>query len=151
MEFPSWIVIKQTTMIKRLNTENITQILPLVQQLNPELETIVLEERLKKMFLINNYYCFGFYTDDQLIGITSVWMTVRLYSGKQIEIDNFIIDSSIQSKGYGKAFLILLEAWAKENNCNTVELNTYIANERSHKFYERQGYKALGYHFQKEL
>ena len=33
----------------------------------------------------------------------------------------------------------------------TVELNTYVTNDRSHKFYFNQGYSILGYHFQKEL
>ncbi len=103
------------------------------------------------MFEFNNYKCFGFYEDDQLIGLSSGWITVRLYSDKQLEIDNVIISDKIQSKGYGKIFINKIETWAIENGCKTIELNTYVQNDRSHKFYFNQGFKILGFHFQKKL
>lgn len=137
--------------VKIVNKENLSEILNLTKQLNPTISIATLEHRQIRMFEFNNYKCFGLFEDDTLIGVASGWVTVRLYSDKQLEIDNFIIDNSVQSKGFGKLFLSEIESWAKSHNCKTVELNTYVQNSRSHKFYFNQGYSVLGFHFQKYL
>jgi GNAT superfamily N-acetyltransferase len=119
--------------------------------LNPGSTIEKLERYADEMFGFDNYRCFGLFEQEELIGISSGWITVRFYSGKQLEVDNVIIDPAIQSKGYGKYFFELIEAWAKEKDCLTIELNTYVGNSRSHKFYFSNGYKILGFHFQKQL
>ena len=83
--------------------------------------------------------------------MSSGWLTVRIYSGKQLEIDNVIIDSAYQSQSFGEQFIQLIEVWAKDNNCETIELNAYVENKRAHKFYFKHEYSILGYHFQKKL
>ena len=135
--------------VKLLDQGNLAEIVKLTRQLNPSMEISELERRQSEMFQFENYKCFGLFENDILIGVSSGWITVRLYSDKQLEIDNVIIDNSIQSKGYGKLFMTEMESWAKKNNCKTVELNTYVQNGRSHKFYFNQGFEILGFHFQK--
>jgi GNAT superfamily N-acetyltransferase len=139
------------TLVKILKQKNLEQIVRLIRQLNPNMPISELESRQSKMFEFENYKCFGLFENDKLIGISSGWITVRLYSEKQLEIDNVIIDNTIQSKGYGKIFMNEIESWAKINNCKTLELNTYVENDRSHKFYFNQGFHILGFHFQKHL
>lgn len=137
--------------IKLLSVNDVDDIIVLTQQLNPEMDIEVLKSRQKDMFSYENHYCFGCYSDGVLVGVFSGWLTVRLYSGKQLELDNVIIDQSIQSKGFGKQMLDWAENWAKEQGCLSVELNTYVHNSRSHKFYFNQGYSILGYHFVKKF
>ncbi len=139
------------TSVRLLIHENLGQIVSLTRQLNPDMEITDLESRQSKMFEFDNYECFGLFENHTLIGVSSGWITVRLYSGKQLEIDNVIIDDTIQSKGYGQLFMTEIEVWAKRNNCKTVELNTYVQNGRSHKFYFNQGFHILGFHFQKRI
>ncbi len=137
--------------IELLSIKSLTKICELTQQLNPNLEK---EEQLKRqteMFEFENYRCFGFYSDDALVGVMSIWITVRLYSGKQIEVDNFVIDTSHHNKGYGKKFLNLVQQWAQEKECISMELNTYIENSKSHKFYFNEGYRIMGLHMQKDI
>ena len=136
---------------KPLTDDNIPEIAALGQQLNPKLTLKKVEEYQKKMFEFPNYICFGAFIDHKLIGISSGWITVRLYSGKQLEVDNVIIDNKTQSKGYGKKFFEFIEMWAKQNECKTIELNTYVQNSRSHKFYYNLGYSILGFHFWKHI
>ncbi|WP_025742006.1 GNAT family N-acetyltransferase [Aquimarina pacifica] len=137
--------------VKLLQKEELDDIISLTQHLNPNREISTLKKRHLEMFAFDNYQCFGLFEKAQLIGVSSSWMTVRLYSGKQLEVDNVIIDPTIHSKGYGAFFLNYIENWAKEQGCESVELNTYVQNSKSHKFYFRQGYIILGYHFQKVL
>jgi GNAT superfamily N-acetyltransferase len=137
--------------LRLLKEEKLEEILLLTSNLNPETDIATLRKRQIEMFEFENYRCFGFYENERLLGVSSGWMTVRLYSGKQLEVDNVIIKPDIQSKGIGSKFIKLIEHWAKENDCLSVELNTYTQNSRSHKFYFNQGYQILGFHFQKKI
>ncbi len=140
-----------TNSVKLLRQDDLEQIVRLTKQLNPDISIAELENRQIKMFKFDTYHCFGLFNKDKLIGVSSGWITIRLYSGKQLEIDNVIIDNFLQSKGYGKLFISEIELWAKNNNCKTIELNTYVQNDKSHKFYFNQGFHILGFHFQKYI
>ena len=135
--------------ISELTLENSEAIVALASELNPGIDIHVLTSRVHEMFGYPNYVCFGLTVESKLVGITSGWLTTRFYSGKQLEIDNVIVSNAFRSKGCGAAFLDYIENWAKMNHCLTIELNTYVANSKSHKFYFNQGYTILGYHFQK--
>lgn len=134
-----------------LTSRNIPEIAKLGKQLNPKLAIKQIESYLTEMFSFDNYNCFGFYQNDQLIGVSSGWITVRLYCGKQLELDNVIIDHNLQSKGLGSLFFELIENWAKQHGFDTIELNTYVQNSKSHKFYFNKGFEIIGYHFQKKI
>jgi GNAT superfamily N-acetyltransferase len=134
-----------------LTADYIHEIAVLGQQLNPSLTLQETKDYLIQMFEFEHYTCFGVFKESQLIGISSAWTTVRLYCGKQLEVDNVIIDPTIQSQGIGKLFFEYIETWAKDHDYKTIELNTYIQNAKSHKFYFNLGYSNLGLHFLKKL
>ena len=134
-----------------LNKSDLKQITALTKVLNPNLSVSVLAARQLDMFELETYRCFGIVKNNQLIAVSSGWLTIRLYSGKQLEIDNVIVNPSVQSTGIGAQFLNEIETWATKNGCDTIELNTYVENSRSHKFYFNMGYEILGFHFQKKL
>jgi len=137
--------------IKLLTIKDIPGILPLVLQLNKEYKEVQMLIYLNEMFEYKTYTCFGLFLEEELIGVTSGWTTTKLYSGKQLEIDNVIIDTKHQSKGYGKIMEEQITDWCKDRNYKSIELNTYVRNSRSHKFYFNQGYEIIGYHVEKEL
>lgn len=137
--------------MKLLTESDSEAILPFISQLNPSLSRTYIADLQKKMFDMENYRCFGLIEENKIIGVSSGWLTLRFYSGYQLEVDNVVIDSNHQSKGYGKIFFEKIESWAKENNCESVELNTYVENRKSHKFYHMNGYSIFGYHFLKRL
>ena len=136
---------------KILSKNDIEDIARLGQQLNPNLTLEQIKNYLLQMFELETYNCFGIFFNDKLVGISSAWSTVRLYSGKQLEVDNVVIDSSQQSKGLGKLFFEFIEDWAKKNEYKTIELNTYVQNSKSHKFYYNLGFSILGFHFWKHI
>lgn len=138
--------------IKIINPlQHLPKVKDLLLQLNPNQEETYLEQTLEKMHRIQNYQCFGLYEDEHLLGISSGWTSTRIYAGKHLELDNVIVNQNLQSKGLGKIFFEKIEVWAAKNEYKTLGLNTYVSNDRSHKFYFNQGYHILGFHFQKQI
>lgn len=143
--------MKENLSISLLTDKHIPEIALLGQQLNPKLTLAQLEDYLREMFQFSAYRCFGLFQHQKLVGVSSGWITVRFYSGKQLEIDNVVIDQTLQSQGLGSYFLDWIENWARANHCKTIELNTYLQNAKSHKFYFNNGFTILGFHFWKPL
>lgn len=137
--------------VREIGLEMHVDILRLSKILNPQIEEALLAPRINDMFSYNNYISFGVFKDESLVGISGGWITERLYSGKQLEVDHFVVDPTYRSLGLGSILLKHIEAWAKEAQCISLELNAYVANSRGHKFYFQNGYKVLGFHFQKDL
>lgn len=126
-------------------------IVPLANKLHPSTDAGKISAYLAEMFNFPTYHCFGLWQGEKLVAMSNGWITVRFYSGKQLEVDNVIVDPGLRSKGVGKFFFTCIEEWANRHDCKTIELNTYVQNSKSHKFYFNEGYAILGFHFQKML
>lgn len=126
-------------------------IIPLLQKLEENsVPEPVLKERVLSM-ATENYECLGIYDSETLIGICGLWYQTRHYAGKNVELDHVYIDENFQNKGIGKKLIDFIANHVTKKGCNWMELNTYVHNFPSHKFYYNQGFVAKGYHFVKEL
>lgn len=110
----------------------------------------VLLSRFKDMFT-ENYECVGVFDNNELIGICGLWFMTRHYSGKSVEVDHVYLNETYRGKGLGKLFFDWIYNYLKNKGKETIELNTYVTNHPSHKFYYNEGFKILGYHFLKKL
>ncbi|MFD2516550.1 GNAT family N-acetyltransferase [Salinimicrobium flavum] len=131
--------------------KEIPQILPLVQRhMENQFSDEVLIERFNEMF-DQNYECFGIYSEEKLIGVFGLWFMTRHYAGRSCEPDHIFIEEAYRNKGIGKKLFDFIYNYALEKGCETSELNSYVSNYRSHKFYLNEGYVIKGYHFIKNL
>ncbi len=137
--------------MKELKRNDIDKLIPFGQLLNPDFEEQLIRQRFNDIFNHDNYHCFGYYYNETLIAIMGGWLTTRLYSGQQLEVDNFMVLPDHRSTGIGSKFLTEVENWAKNKGCLSVELNAYASNLAGHRFYTRNGYKQPGVHFIKKL
>ncbi len=129
----------------------IPQILPLVQRLmENQFPDEILQQRFEEMFT-QNYECFGIYLDDQLIGVFGMWFMTRHYAGRSCEPDHIYIEEAYRNQGVGKKLFEFIYSYAREKGCETSELNSYVHNFKSHKFYLNEDYVIKGYHFLKKL
>ena len=137
--------------VKRFFKEDINTFLPLVQELmNHKEEDSILIERFTEMFE-HRYECHGMYWDDVLVGVFGLWFATRHYAGKTCEPDHVFINPEYRGKGIGKQVFQWIYNYARKRGCETSELNSYVSNYPSHKFYMNEGYDILGYHFLKKL
>ncbi|WP_298425015.1 GNAT family N-acetyltransferase [uncultured Kordia sp.] len=136
---------------KLLNKEEATIILPYLDIMNSQKVPMdLLKERFSEM-LDQNYEAFAIYDDAQLIGCFGLWNMTRHYCGRSLEPDHVYIEENYRSKGIGKQLFEWIEVYGKEKGVTTIELNTYVENFPSHKFYNNQGFIARGYHFLKKI
>lgn len=127
-----------------------SEIVPLLEKLNNyKIPKVVLAERVEDM-KTQNHECVAIFDDDKLIGICGMWFCTRHYSGRSVEVDHVFIDEAYRGKGLGKQFFKWIYNYVKTTkNCEAMELNTYVGNAASHKFYFNEGFKILGFHFLK--
>lgn len=137
--------------IRIIDKNDIFIIVPLMQKLgNYSVSQLLLKERLQEM-VQQNYECLGVFDAEKLIGICGLWFQTRHYAGRSVEVDHVIIDDAYRSHGLGKRLFDFVSDYAKTKSCNWIELNSYVHNFPSHKFFYNQGFVAKGYHFVKEL
>lgn len=125
--------------------------LPLALLLNPKAEPSLLRQRLEEIFTYANYQCFGWEENGKVLAMCGAWTLTKLYSGKQLEVDNVAVAEEARSRGIGAQMMQEIETWCRENSYECVELNAYTGNVRAHRFYSRLGYDILGFHFRKKL
>lgn len=136
--------------VRLLQKEEFIEVIPLVKLLNPALQEEVLLARMEEMKK-EKYECAAVFDGTEIIAVCGLWFNTRFYSGRQVEVDNVVVLEEYRSKKIGRLLMDWVYAYAQDLGCNTVELNTYVSNPRSHKFYYNEGFVILGFHMQKKL
>ena len=131
--------------------EDFVQVLPYLKKLYSQPpDDEILQKRLLEMF-DQNYECFGIFESGKLIGVFGLWFMTRHYAGRSCEADHIYIEEEFQGKGIGQNLFDFIHEYASSKGCETIELNSYVENFRSHRFYMNRGYVIRGYHFLKKL
>ncbi|MCB0400143.1 MAG: GNAT family N-acetyltransferase [Winogradskyella sp.] len=136
---------------KILPHSELESIVPLVYELNQgKIDKSVLSSRFNEM-KNQNYECAVITFNNEIVGVTGLWFCTRHYSGKSVEVDHVYIKPEHRNKGLGKLFMNWIHTYCKEKGYESIELNTYVQNYPSHKFYYNEGFQILGYHFLKKI
>ena len=120
----------------------------IIRFLYPDFSLEKYESYLKEM-VPHNYKQLAVFENEICIAVTGFWTGTKLWSGKYIEIDNFIVHPDHRSKGLGKMMTDYIDVKAKEENCSMIVLDAFTGNFTAHRFYYNQGYGPKGFHFVK--
>lgn len=124
--------------------------LDIIKHLYVEFTIEKYESYLKEM-IPHNYKQLVIYDNDICVALTGFWTGYKLWSGKYIEIDNFIVDPAHRAKGLGKMMTDFIDARAREEGCTMIVLDAYTNNFTAQRFYFNQGYIPKGFHFLKMI
>ncbi|SDE87775.1 GNAT family N-acetyltransferase [Ulvibacter litoralis] len=142
---------ESTITFRIIPPEAILCIVPFLQKLGAySVSEELLNERVLEMAQ-QNHECIGIYEGNTHIGICGMWFQTRHYAGKSMEVDHVFIEDTYRNKGIGNLLMEHVYTYARSKDCKWVELNAYVYNFPSHKFYYNQGFVAKGYHFVKTL
>ena len=97
----------------------------------------------------HNYKQIAVFENEVCVGVSGLWSGTKLWSGKYMEIDNFIVHPDHRMKGIGKMMTDYVDAKAKETGCTMIVLDAFTENFTAHRFYYNQGYVPKGFHFLK--
>lgn len=137
--------------IKELTTqEEMLDQIEMMKHLYPNFTFEKYESYLKEM-IPRNYQQVAVFENEICVGISGLWSGIKLWSGKYLEIDNFIVHPDHRSKGIGKMMTDYIDKKAKETNCTMIVLDAFTGNFTAHRFYYNQGYVPKGFHFLKIL
>ncbi|WP_309607929.1 GNAT family N-acetyltransferase [Flavobacterium sp.] len=108
------------------------------------------ENYLKEM-IPHNYKQVVIFENNICVALTGFWTGTKLWSGKYIEIDNFIVHPEHRMKGLGKIMTDYIDGKAEELGCTMIVLDAFTGNFKAHRFYYNQGYSPKGFHFIKMI
>lgn len=120
----------------------------IITHLYPNISKDKYQNYLNEM-IPHNYKQLAVFENEICIALTGFWVGTKLWSGKYIEIDNFIVHSDHRMKGLGKIMTDYIDQKAKDLNCTMIVLDAFTGNFKAHKFYYNQGYAPKGFHFVK--
>lgn len=137
--------------IKELTTiDEIAAQINTIRFLYPNISLEKYKSFLSEM-LPHNYIQIAVFEDDICLGLTGCWSATKLWTGKYLEIDNFVVNPEYRSKGIGKMLTDYVDKKAIELNCSSIVLDAFTGNFGAHRFYYNQGYAPRGFHFVKIL
>ncbi len=99
----------------------------------------------------NSYYIVAI-ENNKIIGVLTSELQIKLHRAKkQMFIEDLIVDENYRNKGIGKALLQDAVNYARNNDCEVIELTSYIDNDKAHKFYQNNGFIKHSYKFKQYL
>lgn len=124
--------------------------LDIVKQLYPDFTVekygTLLDEMLKA-----NYQQVIVTKNNQTIALTGVWIGTKLWSGKYIEIDSFVVDEAFRGQKIGDILIKEVHKIAEKEGANQIVLDAFTTNFTAGKFYINHGFQPKGFHFVKIL
>lgn len=90
--------------------------------------------------------------EEEEVRAIALWRVFHTtYCGRRLEIDDLVTAEVHRSRGFGAVLLHWLERRAVMLGCPTLTLNSAMHRLDAHRFYEREGYPKIAYHFSKSL
>lgn len=140
-----------TSVIRELGEAETEALYPLIEQLNPGMVREQFEVIYHDMRKAGIRFAGVFDAEGALLAACSYWVGARFYCGKMMHVDSFVVDANRRGGGMGAALMHWLEDTAREQGCHRIILDAYLNNSASHRFYFRNGFTIVGFHFNKML
>ncbi|OGS80210.1 MAG: GNAT family N-acetyltransferase [Flavobacteria bacterium RIFCSPLOWO2_12_FULL_31_7] len=124
--------------------------LDIIKQLYPDF-TLEKYGTLLDEMLQANYQQVIVTKNKQTIALTGVWIGTKLWSGKYIEIDSFVVHQDFRGQKIGDILIAEVHKIANKENANQIVLDAFTTNFSAGKFYINHGFQPKGFHFVKIL
>ena len=141
----------QTIAIKEYTTQaEMELVFPVLKHMYPELSKSKYLEKLAKM-IPHNYTQVVALKEEQIIGVSGIWIGTKLWCERYLEIDNFIIDPTHRNAKVGSKLLDFIQQKAETLGCNLMVLDTYTDNFKAIKLFMNNDFIPRGFHMIKPL
>lgn len=135
MVFPSGM------QISRMEEHHLSEVAKLSDQLGYPVELSELRDRFLKLSPKKRHAFFVCEENKNILGWIHLECVEDLIEEDKAEIKAFVVEENSRGNGIGKALIEIAEKWAKTYQLHTIFLNCNILRERTHKFYQREGFE----------
>ncbi len=123
-----------------MEEKHLVQVAKLSDQLGYPVELEELRGRFLKLLPKKRHAFFVCEENENILGWIHLERVEDLIEEDKAEIKAFIVEEDSRGNGIGKALIEIAEKWAKTYQLHTIFLNCNILRERTHKFYQREGF-----------
>ena len=132
--------LRQLLTMRRATIHDSAAIADLSSQLGYPSTTEEIEQRLSSIDNNSDHAVLVAEQDGVVVGWLHVAKVVHLESGTFAEIVGIVVDESHRGTGWGRSLVGAAERWALEHGCREIRVRVNIIRERTHGFYEQNGY-----------
>ncbi len=129
---------------------DIARCFPVMVQLRPHLVEKDFVARVRRMQR-EDFHLAYVEVDDAVRAVAGYRYQDKLFSGKNLYVDDLVTDATQRSKGHGHALLNWLIAQARAHGCDNFELDSGVQRFDAHRFYLRERLHIASYHFALKL
>ena len=139
--------------IRKVTLNDIDSVFELLNQLyKNKIRYEIFSEIYKSKLEDNNSYYIVAVEDDKIVGVLISEIQVKIHRAKkQCFVDDLIVDENYRNRGIGRQLLQNAVDYAKDQDCEVIELTSYRDNVNAHRFYENNGFKKHSYKFKQYL
>jgi GNAT superfamily N-acetyltransferase len=141
-----------STIIKIAFTdEEILSTFPTMRQLRPHLEPENYLGVIKRLQAESNYTLVYLSVDKIIKAVMGFRASEALVCGPYLYVDDLVTDETARSKGYGKLLLDWAADHARQLGCLELHLDSGVQRHDAHRFYLRERFDIVFYHFRKRI
>ena len=136
-----------TLTIEEIDDAGLSRTWPVMNQLRPHLDEAGYRAMVARMRQTDGFRVYAASRDGAVVGVAGVRPMELLYCGCILQIDDLVVSETERSGGVGKALLDHIKAEARAQGRTEVHLDSALHRLDAHRFYDREGFERLGYHF----
>lgn len=130
--------------------EQLSESYPVMLQLRPHLSESDFVNQVQAQ-QVDGYKLLGASRDNAFVGLAGFVISHKLAWGKHLYVDDLVTVDTRRSSGVGQAMLQWLGAYALEQGCEQLHLDSGVQRFAAHRFYLRHGFDITSHHFAKTL
>jgi GNAT superfamily N-acetyltransferase len=124
----------------------IARCFPVMQQLRPHLVEADFVARVRRMQGAGFHLAY-LEADGVVRAVAGYRYYEKLFSGKNLYVDDLVSDATHRSRGHGRTLLAWLINEARAHGCDQLELDSGVQRADAHRFYFRERLRISAYHF----
>lgn len=118
-----------------------------MRQLRPHLVAEAYIPTVRRMMHTEGYRLAAVVEDDAVRAVAGYRVMEMLYCGRMLSVDDLVTDERARSAGHGKRLLDWLHGEARTLGCAQLHLDSRVQRAEAHRFYFREGFTILAFHF----
>jgi GNAT superfamily N-acetyltransferase len=138
--------------IQRAETdEQIAATFDVMHQLRPHLTREGYVPLVREMMASDDFRIAAVVDDGVVRAVAGYRIMRMLYCGRLLYLDDLVTDERVRSRGHGKALIDWLKEEGRREGCAELQLISNVVREGAHRFYFREGFGMIAFHFRARL